>query len=744
MDDLTLHIGGAADPRFVSLADAAGRALAARAVALDPAALRRAAATAGFGVLLSGALFDDALRDALAAHTPAHVRLDVAAEARDLESLRWECLVRRAGALDVPLAAHPATPFSRLFDAGAVYARAPQAGWPLRVVAAISNPVNLEAEGLAPLDAEAEWTELQRAFAPLRGLAVLERVPAPVSLDAVLQALEAGPAILHFIGHGLYDDAQGRAMLALENGATRALELVDDGAWQRRLAALAVAPRLIVLAACESAARVREGALTGMAPAFVRAGAGAVVAMHDRIGMDAARALVFHFYRRLATHGEIDRALNEARSYLLDTTVRSWSMPTLYLRRGAERVFAAPPESLEAPPAAEGETLILIAEFQGDVNAAFEVRLRDRLQKQIAANAIGAARVVYLQHNAFGPDADDRVAQLAARYAASLVVWGWYDLGGGGFQARFTATDALTQFRAHDLQAVAAGSAVGGDLVTPQDLAVFVQRTLPARVDFFVFFALGVLRYWAQDYDAAFAALTNAIDAAANFVPPPSGLSDAYFYRGNINAFHRQARAEAIADYTAALRAGQPPVVVKSAVPPVRGANVALASAAFNLGQAFRAQAEQRRLTGDANGAGDSYKQALDAYGDALMHDPRNAPTLEMRGLTHWELGNAAAAGADYRAALALAPSAEVHNKLAIALAAQGDMPGAQAAFDAAVLRAPERADYRYNRALLARRQGRATTEAGDLAAYLRLAHNPADRSAVRARLTELGWTDDS
>ena len=78
-----------------------------------------------------------------------------------------------------------------------------------------------------------------------------------------------------------------------------------------------------------------------------------------------------------------------------------------------------------------------------------------------------------------------------------------------------TRTDALTQFRAHDLQAVAAGSALESDLLTPQDLAVVVQRTLPAHVDFFVFFALGVLRYWAQDYDAAYAALTSAIDAAA-------------------------------------------------------------------------------------------------------------------------------------------------------------------------------------------------------------------------------------
>src|SRR5512143_1162430 len=246
MDDLTLHIGGASDPRAVSLADAAGRPLASRAAALDPAALRRAAAKADFAALLSGMLFDDGLRDALAAHASAHVRLDVAADAGALDAVRWECLLRHAGALDVPLAANPATPFSRLFDAGAPYARVPQAGWPLRVVAAISNPANLEAAGLAPLDAAAEWDELQRAFAPLRGLVTLERVPAPVSLDAVMQALEAGPATLHFIGHGLYDDAQGRALLALENAATRALELVDDGTWQKRIAALAVAPRLVV------------------------------------------------------------------------------------------------------------------------------------------------------------------------------------------------------------------------------------------------------------------------------------------------------------------------------------------------------------------------------------------------------------------------------------------------------------------------------------------------------------------
>ncbi len=137
------------------------------------------------------------------------------------------------------------------------------------------------------------------------------------------------------------------------------------------LAALARPPHLMTLTACESAAQVNAGYLVGLAPALVEAGSGAVVAMGDKVGVEVAREFNYHFYRRLATHGYIDLAVNEARSYLLDRGGWSWSIPTLFLERGAERIFATPPATLEAEPARSGEILILIPEFKGHEEAFF-------------------------------------------------------------------------------------------------------------------------------------------------------------------------------------------------------------------------------------------------------------------------------------------------------------------------------------------------------------------------------------
>ena len=469
-----------------------------------------------------------------------------------------------------------------------------------------------------------------------------------------------------------------------------------------------------MLSACESAGRTNAGVLAGLAPALIDAAVGAVLAMRDQVGIDAAREFAYHFYRRLATHGEIDRAANEARSYLLDRGGWSWSIPALFMEKGAERVFAAPPDTLEANPAQPGEILILIPEFQGYEEAYFEVDLRDMLQERVAEAHLADVRVVWLKQSAFGPGDDDAVRRLAARYGASLVIWGWYDRS--RFRACFTVTESLFAYR--DPAVFRADASVRGALYTAEDFSMFVNRELPRQIDYFVLFTLGQFSYWERDYARALTAIDQAIVAAeaGGSGEQPEGLTYAYFYRGNMHAVYRQDRPAAIADYTRAL-----------------GLLPDFANAAFNLGGSLRILANTCRASGDEGRAAETYRQAIEAYGRAIAADPNYVPAYEGRGLARYEIGLYDDAIADYDSALALGPRAETYHQLGLVLRDLKRLDQAAANFDRAIAREPGTARYYFSRGRVAAALGDLDGAGADFRTYLRLA--PPDDAERRARV---------
>ncbi len=127
-------------------------------------------------------------------------------------------------------------------------------------------------------------------------------------------------------------------------------EIVDG------LAGVHPLPQLVFLAACDSAKRPENGAnpFVGLAPKLVEKGVPAVVAMQDLVPMDLAHTLTGDFYRRLFAHGQVDRALNEARSLLYKGDKFEWAIPVLFLRLRDGRLFAEPEKAparrrLQAP-----------------------------------------------------------------------------------------------------------------------------------------------------------------------------------------------------------------------------------------------------------------------------------------------------------------------------------------------------------------------------------------------------------
>ena len=689
---------------IVTLQGPRGGVLSSGPVTLDEMALDGAEGPAHYGDALLAAVLREPVGGALRRAGVTRVRLALADDVRHLHLLRWECLLRGMRG-----------PLSRLLYPDSLdRARPPQTEWPLRVVVAISDPVDLAQLGLAPLNVDLEWAEFQRALQPLQGLVEVVTVEPPITLDRICLALEQGPNMFHFLGHGSFHAGSGQASLFMEKEADRTLEPVPHQDWIERLRAVPRQPHLVVLAACESAAQVNAAGLVGMAPALVEAGTGAVVAMRGKVGIDVAREFTYHFYRRLATHGEIDLAVNEARTYLLDRGGWSWSVPTLFLELGAERIFATPAAMLEATPAQPEETLILIPEFKGHEEAFFEIDLRDTLQAQVAGAGLQNVRVVWLQKTAFGPGDDDKVRRLAARYGAALVLWGWYDRS--RFRACFTVTESLFAYR--DPTVFRAVGRAGRFFGSDNDFVVYVNRDLPRQVDYFVFFTLGQLYYWEGEYERALTALNQSIVAIEADVAgtQPEGLAYAYFYRGNIYSTHRQDRLAAIADSRRAL-----------ALAP------SLAIAAFNLGGSLRIWANTLRARGEEDSARRSYREAILAYGQAITLDPEYVPAYEGRALAYFEIERYGEAVADYQAALARHPQAETCYQLGLALRNLRRWDEALEALNEALARAPGVGRYYFGRGRILLRMGQEAQAAADFRSYVRLA--PASDAERRERV---------
>jgi hypothetical protein len=155
---------------------------------------------------------------------------------------------------------------------------------------------------------------------------------APATLERLEETLCQGDYhILHFLAHGAFSARSNQAVLYLqdEEGGTR---LVFDHELASMLVRQGIQPRLVYLAACQSAMRSTADAYLGLAPKLVRAGMPAVVAMQDQIAAESARLFGTHFFQRLLEHGHVDRAVNQARSTLLTARRADAGVPVLFMR----------------------------------------------------------------------------------------------------------------------------------------------------------------------------------------------------------------------------------------------------------------------------------------------------------------------------------------------------------------------------------------------------------------------------
>jgi hypothetical protein len=198
---------------------------------------------------------------------------------------------------------------------------------PLRILIVIASP-----QSMPRLDNEAEVARIEKALAlPLEHnlvqFDVLQNSTARALRDALLNPYH----ILHFIGHGDFDEGVGHLAFEDRWGDT---DLVNGRTLGTLLKNTSV--QLVVLNACQSAQNIQTvRAFTGVGPALVEAGIPAVVAMQFAVGDDSALVFTEDFYEMLSRYLPVDECISHAcEGLMLKAGIGSvdWATPTLFLR----------------------------------------------------------------------------------------------------------------------------------------------------------------------------------------------------------------------------------------------------------------------------------------------------------------------------------------------------------------------------------------------------------------------------
>jgi hypothetical protein len=131
------------------------------------------------------------------------------------------------------------------------------------------------------------------------------------TIDAFLDKLsEVKPHVLHFIGHGVYENDKGKIAF-LETDET--VIWVEDKEFSEYFINTRSIPRLVFLHLCEGGKLDFTANFAGLAPQLIRANVPAVVAMRHPISNKAAIAFSRAFYRELAAGQPVDNAVQVGR-----------------------------------------------------------------------------------------------------------------------------------------------------------------------------------------------------------------------------------------------------------------------------------------------------------------------------------------------------------------------------------------------------------------------------------------------
>jgi len=156
-------------------------------------------------------------------------------------------------------------------------------------------------------------------------------LPGTASIDGLRDALRQGYRIIHYVGHGEFDERTGGALVLTDDEGGEATVRAQTLARELRGSSAAV----VVLNACESATEGTAQSFMGLAPSLIRAGVPAVVAMQFPIPDSSALHFSRALYKALADGWPLDAAVTEGRKAIsarLTEDDMDWGIPVLFMR----------------------------------------------------------------------------------------------------------------------------------------------------------------------------------------------------------------------------------------------------------------------------------------------------------------------------------------------------------------------------------------------------------------------------
>jgi hypothetical protein len=181
--------------------------------------------------------------------------------------------------------------------------------------------------------------------APAAPAATPAPVPDPGSLDALMAKLNEGFDILYMVCHGSI--GKDAPCLYMADPNTGAPAVVDAQTFAKRVVALnRRAPRLIVLASCQSAGTGGTGeptaasrSLQALGPTLASLGVPAVIAMQGFVAIKTAEVFAGRFFAELRVDGQVDRAVGEGRATASAMGRGDYWMPVLFTSSRSGSVF---------------------------------------------------------------------------------------------------------------------------------------------------------------------------------------------------------------------------------------------------------------------------------------------------------------------------------------------------------------------------------------------------------------------
>jgi hypothetical protein len=260
----------------------------------------------------------------------AGVRIRLRIEPPDLAALPWEYLYEPSR--DCFLATSSETLLTRYIELSKPI-RDLQTALPIRILVVIPE--------VSGLDVEPEKRTIIQALSGLQEaveIRVLEGnvTSAKISDELVLKQFH----ILHFIGHGGFDNDQGCLVLNSEQEGTNDFITAKEFAFNFQDYP---SMKLVVLNSC-SGAQSSAHVLTGVAHELVSMGVPAVIAMRQEITDEAAKIFARDFYFKLCRgyeRGRVDIAVSHARRRLIAELADSdeFTNPVLFMRSPQGVIF---------------------------------------------------------------------------------------------------------------------------------------------------------------------------------------------------------------------------------------------------------------------------------------------------------------------------------------------------------------------------------------------------------------------